>query len=306
MNRSAFFASVKTSLFQGRLGTKQVEGMDLLLDTQQRYFPKMPEDELAVVLATVYHETGATMQPIKERGGDAYFTRMYDIRGSRPKKAIELGNVNPGDGKKFPGMGFVQSTGRGNARKARGIIKEMLGEDVDFEKNPTKLMDPRYSSILTFYGMVHGTYTGKKLSDYIDGDGEEDPGEFVNSRRIINGRDRAQMIAGYARDFLAALHAAREITTDLGRQTTGKTLLESKTSMGAIVGASASVIPAAKEIVTHAQDAVATAHDAAGVVTDSWDLIVKVGPWVLLLVVIIGAAAMIITERHKKSVELGI
>src|SRR3546814_9860137 len=44
---------------------------------------------VAYALATTYHETAGTMLPIKEIGGPAYFTRMYDIRGDRPGKARE-------------------------------------------------------------------------------------------------------------------------------------------------------------------------------------------------------------------------
>jgi len=51
------------------------------------------------------HETASTMQPIKEIGNAAYFKRMYDIEGARPAKARELGNIHPGDGAKFCGMG---------------------------------------------------------------------------------------------------------------------------------------------------------------------------------------------------------
>jgi hypothetical protein len=53
-------------------------------------------------------------------------------------------------------------------------------------------------------GMIGGWFTGKKLSDYL-GNGKVD---FVNARRIINGLDRADDIAGYANSFLAAVNAA--------------------------------------------------------------------------------------------------
>ena len=38
---------------------------------------------------------------------------------------------------------------------------------------------------------------GKKLSDYINGSRVD----FVDARRIINGMDRAQLIASYAREW---------------------------------------------------------------------------------------------------------
>lgn len=48
---------------------------------------------------------------------------------------------------------------------------------------------------------MKGTYTGKKLSDYFSPTKEE----WVNARRIINGLDKANLIADYAREYYAAL-----------------------------------------------------------------------------------------------------
>lgn len=45
-------------------------------------------------------------------------------------------------------------------------------------------------------GCTEGWFTGKKLADYSD---------YVNMRRVVNGTDRAEMIAGYAETFEAAL-----------------------------------------------------------------------------------------------------
>lgn len=306
MNRAEFFRSVRTSLFNGRLGAKQVEGMNLLLDVQEQYFPQLSPDELAYCLATPFHETGATMQPIKERGGKAYFTRMYDIRGARPQKARELGNLQPGDGAKFPGMGFAQNTGRGNARKATKIIREVLGENVDFEKHPEKLMVPLYSAILLFHGMIHGTYTGKKLRDYIDGDGREDPGEFQNARRIINGRDRDALIATYASLFLKAIQLAEEVPDEPAGPvevvTTGKPLFESRTALASLSSAAIGGVAVTKEAVSQARDAVESAKQAKEI----WDILAVSGPWIIALLAILIATGIVLYERHKKSVQFGI
>jgi hypothetical protein len=51
--------------------------------------------------------------------------------------------------------------------------------------------------------MQKGTYTGKKLSDYINANGVD----FYNARRIINILDMAQLIAEYAENFRDALLA---------------------------------------------------------------------------------------------------
>ncbi len=48
--------------------------------------------------------------------------------------------------------------------------------------------------------------TGKRLSDYIK------PGsvDYLNARRIVNGTDRAEQIAGYAREYERALRVGMD------------------------------------------------------------------------------------------------
>jgi putative chitinase len=295
-----------------RLGQSQVDGWNRLLDIKEQHFPELADDELAYCLATSFHETGARMQPIKEIGDTAYFTRMYDIRGNRPHIARELGNINPGDGAKYPGMGDVQSTGRNNARRARQIIKKVLGIDVDFEANPKQLMNPLYSGIILYYGMIHGIFTGKKLRSYIDGDGEEDPSEFRNSRRIINGVDRAEMIAGYAHKILLAIKAAKraveedpELPHD-EKVATGVGPLESKTAWSAVTTGGVGGYAVLKEGVNQAQDALETAKQAHETASATWDAVGAAAPWILAAIAIAVAVGVILYERRKKSLEYGI
>jgi putative chitinase len=195
MNRALFFASVRVRPFGGSLTQGQVDGLNVLLDKAPA---GMDVRQLAYCLATSWHETARTMQPIKEHGGSAYFTRMYDIRGDRPHVARALGNVNPGDGAKFAGRGFVQITGRRNMALAGQLL------DIDLIGNPDLALRPEFAAPILYEGMSEGWFTGKKLSDYFNAT-TDDP---VNARRIVNGTDRAQLIAGHHRDFLSALNAA--------------------------------------------------------------------------------------------------
>lgn len=199
MDRKRFFDALRkrdSGVFGTSISQGQVSGTEAVLDEAQRRGVKL--HPLAYMLATAYLETGHTMLPIKEYGGEAYFTRMYDIKGNRPKKARELGNLTPGDGARYAGRGYVQLTGKSNYQRA----SKELG--VDFVGHPDRVMEPRLAAEIMFAGMAGGWFTGKKLSDYI-GEGKVD---YVNARRIINGTDKAKQIAGYAKAFETALRAA--------------------------------------------------------------------------------------------------
>ena len=201
-DRKAFFDSVRGPLFQGSMTTGQVKGMERLLTVWEKHYSNLPMWELEYDLATSKHETGHTMQPIKERGGRSYFNR-YDIRFN-PKKAKELGNVNPGDGFLFRGEGDVQNTGRRNARVSSERLNKKFNLNVDFEKIPDKLGEPILSAHCLFSGNNEGWWTGKKLSDYDN---------HIDRRRVVNGTDRAALIAGYADKFGKALEvSARQVT----------------------------------------------------------------------------------------------
>lgn len=161
---------------------------------------------VAYALATTFHETAGTMQPVKEIGGQAYFTKMYDIRGDRPAKARELGNLNPGDGARFAGRGYVQLTGRTNYAKATAKLRA-LGIDVDLVAEPDRAMEPEIAATILVLGMREGWFTGRDIDDDLPARGPARLAQFVASRDIINGRDKQEMIAEYAADFQTALQS---------------------------------------------------------------------------------------------------
>ncbi|MDQ0456057.1 hypothetical protein [Rhizobium paknamense] len=196
MNHAMFFAGVRSSLFGGALSQSQVDGINAILEAAKASITD--SRMLAYMLATALHETDHTMQPIRERGGEAYFTRMYDPKGSRPKVAAALGNVLQGDGALFAGRGYVQLTGRRNYQ----LFGRLLG--LDLLANPDRAMEPEIAGRIMVLGMTGGLFTGKKLSDYFT----VKASDWTNARRIINGTDCAALIAGYGRRFHAALEAA--------------------------------------------------------------------------------------------------
>lgn len=204
LDRAAFFAAARAKPFGGSLSKTQVSGMEAILDACP---PDLGLDAFAYCFATAYHETARTMLPIKEYGGTAYYTRMYDILGERPDVAKTLGNTKAGDGALFAGRGYVQLTGRGNYRRATGELQNRgyIGPAQDLVVTPDLALVPDIAAAIMFCGMEAGWFTGKKLSDYFGPGKLADP---ANARRIINGLDKAQTIAGYFSDFQKALKAA--------------------------------------------------------------------------------------------------
>jgi putative chitinase len=93
--------------------------------------------ELAQFIAQCAHET-ADFSTMKEFGGSLDF-RKYDIKFN-PAKAKQLGNLQPGDGAKYKGRGFIQLTGRYNYKKAG----EALG--LPLEKKPELVEKPEVAA----------------------------------------------------------------------------------------------------------------------------------------------------------------
>ncbi len=200
MNRAAFFTTMRSRL--GKLNQSQVDGTEAVLNA----ITGQPRSWQAYMLATARHETAATMQPIKERGGHAYFTKMYDVTGDRPKLAVQYGNTCAGDGPKFCGRGYVQLTWKVKYEKAdAALAKAGLIERGDLVGNPDIAMQPAIAAFIMLEGMTEGWFTGRKLASYLPPAGVAKASQYINARRIINGTDCAEKIEGYAQAFERAL-----------------------------------------------------------------------------------------------------
>lgn len=198
INRKFFFDTVRLTLFDGRLSKKQVAGLTLFLDYWEKNHGSKDDRWLAYVLATAHHEVDRTYKPIKEYGSDKYFFEMYDPKGLRPKVAASLGNYADGDGVKFHGRGFVQLTGRANYAFWQ---KELNSDLTSSRKHADEVLSAEIAMRIIFEGMMKGTFTGKKLSDYLSGVKQD----WKNARRIVNRLDRAQLIATYAISYYRAI-----------------------------------------------------------------------------------------------------
>lgn len=163
------------------LRQKQVDALNFLLDRMDAWaVPELPLQKVSYILATIKHETADTYLPIAEYGKGK--GRIY-------------GKPDPVTGKRYYGRGYVQLTWKFNYER----MGKLLG--IDLANNPDLALGPETAWQITELGMTKGLFTGKKLSDYIN----DRKCDFHNARKIINGLDRAGLIAGYARSFLKAL-----------------------------------------------------------------------------------------------------
>ena len=192
---SAFFAAMRTGLLGPTLAATEVDGCNAILKAMEG----CPISWTAYALATAFHETASTMQPIKEYGGSTYFHRLYDVSGARPQLCIANGNTCAGDGVKYFGRGLVQITWKANYAKASKVC------GVDMVANPDLALRPEYAAKIMRSGMIDGWFTSKRLADYLPSSGAATRAQFTAARRIINGTDKAAQIADYALKFQAAL-----------------------------------------------------------------------------------------------------
>lgn len=139
---------------------------------------------LAYGLATAWHE--ARLKPIEEIGKGK--GRKYGV----PDKTGQVPY----------GRGLVQLTWDYNYARA----DKELGLGGALVKDYDLALDSMVAGKILVGGMEEGWFTGKKLADYLP-DPRGTDAQFREARRIINGTDRAELIAGYAAQFQAACTA---------------------------------------------------------------------------------------------------
>jgi putative chitinase len=176
---------VFTSLYEaafGKLKPSAASGQEALLGSLEED-PDITDFRCAAyMLATVKHECANRWQPIEELGKGK--NRPY----GQPV------TVTDADGTQFTnlyyGRGFVQLTWKLNYDKMGRALN--LGNGLLL--HPEHALEPSTAYRIMSYGMRLGSFTSKKLSDYI----HDDKCDYFQARRIINELDQAALIQGYA------------------------------------------------------------------------------------------------------------
>ncbi|MFN3635780.1 MAG: glycoside hydrolase family 19 protein [Rhizobium rhizophilum] len=200
IDRRIVFAGLRNAVFGGRLSQGQVDGMEALLT---RFSARGWADPrwLAYMLATAHHETGGTMQAVRET-----FAGTDDEAVSRLERAWRAGKLptvrtpywrRDEAGRSYYGRGLVQITHRENYEKMSRVT------GLDLVQEPDLALRLDVAATILVVGMTEGLFSGARLSDFFAGT----KADWTGARKIVNGADRARKIAVTARIFDAAIRA---------------------------------------------------------------------------------------------------
>lgn len=184
IDRIQFFDRARPLLFNGSMSNGQMQGCSALMDEFEKR--KLTDKRLlACMLGTAYLECDRTMQPISEYGRGA--GRPYGVPAG-PWNLI------------YYGRGLVQLTWYDNyLRLGRAI-------GVNLAQFPERALELAVAVAVMFEGMLDantnvGDFTGVSLEDYFKPGVDASHSAWQNSRRVINGMDRADEYAVWSRQF---------------------------------------------------------------------------------------------------------
>lgn len=124
---------------------------------------------LTQFLAQTGHESASFRYDEEIASGAAYEGRK------------DLGNTQPGDGKRYKGRGPIQLTGRANYRAFTDWAVKTFGKAPDFERDPELINTDPWEGLVAIWFWSEGNSTGKSLNRYAD----ENNIEMITRR--ING-----------------------------------------------------------------------------------------------------------------------
>jgi len=158
----------------GKLTETEVKYLTAFVEQYKLNKDYFTDKQWAYVFATTFHETAHTFKPVIE---------AFWLSENWRKNNLSY----------YPhyGRGYVQITWKTNYKKFSGIIGE------DLVSNPNLTLNPEIAFKILIYGFKHGTFTGKKISDYIN----DNRTSYVYARYCINGKDKRDLIASYAKLF---------------------------------------------------------------------------------------------------------
>lgn len=252
----------------------------LLLRACQRY--GLLRNQAAYVLATAYWETAQTMEPVRETLADN--DASVTARLERAWKSGRLPWVSkPYWRSGYWGRGYVQLTHEENyARAGREL-------GVDLVSDPGKALESNIAAEVLVRGMLEGWFTGKRLEDYVT----LSASNYRGARRVVNGKDKASLIAELAREYEQALlaegyglEAPAPVVNERRDGTAPRSSIAQSTTVRATLVA---FMASLGQVVDGAKRAIAQITDALGV-----------SPEMALFLIAVAALSWIFRERLLK------
>lgn len=201
MDLPTFYTYVRNSPFGGRLTQEQVKGTEELLAAWKLYGDG-DNRKLAYILAGVFHETGGKMVPVREGFASSDAGARRAVKKLFDQGRIKTNYALPVNGVSYYGRGRIQNTWIKNYTALAERFGAPLVADPDL-----LLRDGALDARVTVVGHLEGIWTGKRLDAYFNGN-TSDP---KNARRVVNGTDKASLIATYYEAFLAAIKEAEKV-----------------------------------------------------------------------------------------------
>lgn len=152
-----------------------------LMATSQRH--GLSAAQTAYVLALAHHESRLGLRLVDPASGWGFEGRA------------ELGNTEEGDGPRFRGRGYVPIVGR------RAYSQWARHLDLPLVDCPELVQTPEVAADILVQGVTFGRFTGRSLPEFVN----DVRADYVGARRTVPRRDRAGVVAGYARSFASAL-----------------------------------------------------------------------------------------------------
>lgn len=191
-----FFFNTARKAF-GPFRQDQVDGFNVLLSAIEERSSSIAE--AAYFLATAWHETAFTMQPVRETlassDEDAIARLEFAWTHGRLTSVKNPYWRMDAQGKAWFGRGYVQLTHKPNYVR----MGERLG--VNLAENPGLAMVPSIAADILIVGCQDGLFTGRRMSEFVTSSKRD----YVSARRVVNGLDKARQIAEYAKGFEKAI-----------------------------------------------------------------------------------------------------
>ena len=197
-SHDTFFTDADRNLFSPPLNDAQRGGMREVLDYWLTHHRESDPRWLAYIFASIYHETGHKMIPVREGFKSSDKDARDHVRMMFIKGIVNRDYAEPVGGISYFGHGRVQTTHLQNYQK----LSLRFGRD--FVKDPSLLLDSRIDVEVAVEGHIEGLWTSRQLSEFISGG----KCNYKDARRIVNGQDKADLIASYAVSFEWAIGMA--------------------------------------------------------------------------------------------------